>query len=448
MPERESFPLDVLFVGGGPANLAGAIHLAHLVARHNEKVASGESKAERLELEIGVLEKAREFGQHGLSGAVLNPVALQELVPGFLEKGCPVERRIKRDAFYFLRPNGHIKVPDLVIPPENNNKGFYTISLQRLTGWLAEIAEKLGIFLFPATTGVAILYDGERVAGVRTGDKGLDRDGGRKGNFEPGIDIRAKLTIFGEGPYGTLTEDLIHRFGLREGRNPQVYSLGCKEIIKVPEAIEEGIVFHTMGYPLQPHQFGGGFFYEFDERTYSVGFVASLSWKDPFFDCHEALQDLKKHPLIQSFIRGGEVLSYGAKTIPEGGYWSVPRLHTAGALIVGDSAGFVNVKQLKGIHYAMKSGMLAAETAIEAILGDDYSQESLSAYERRLEGSYVMRDLWRDRNFRAGFEKGLYRGLLAAGLQGFTGGGSRRRKPLRLDHEAFEPASRVHRPTP
>ena len=444
--ERETFPLDVLFVGGGPACLAGAIHLAHLLTRHNEAVAAGKSAGAAVALEIGVIEKAREFGHHGLSGAVLNPAALEELIPGFLEKGCPVARLIKKDAFYYLTSNGHIKVPDLFIPPDNDNKGFYTISLQRLTKWLAEVAEGLGIYLFPATTGVEILYDGERVAGVRTGDKGLERGGGRKPNFEPGIDIQARVTVFGEGPYGTLSEDLIHRHKLREGRNPQIYSLGCKEVIKVPKSVGEGIVLHTLGFPLRPHQFGGGFFYEMDEDTYSVGFVASLSWKDPLFDCHAALQSLKKHPLIQSFIKGGEVVSYGAKTIPEGGYWSVPRPYVSGAMLIGDSAGLVNVKQLKGIHLAMKSGMLAAETAFEALEADDVSAERLSAYGRRLEESYVMKSLWADRNFRIAFEKGLYRGLMATGLHRFLGGGSRNRTQLRPDYLAFEPVSTSHEP--
>ena len=443
MSERESFPLDVLFVGGGPASLAGAIHLAHLVARHNEKAG-----ASPVALEIGVIEKAREFGHHGLSGAVLNPVALEELIPGFLEKGCPVAREIRKDAFYFLTPNGHIKVPGFLVPPDNDNKGFHTISLQKLAKWMAEFAEGLGIYLFPATTGVEILYDGDQVAGVRTGDKGLERGGGHKPNFEPGIDIRAKVTVFGEGPYGTLSEDLIERHKLREGRNPQIYSLGCKEVIKVAKTPGEGLVFHTLGFPLRPHQFGGGFFYELDEDTWSVGFVASLSWKDPLFDCQAGLQALKKHPLIQSYIKGGEVVTYGAKTIPEGGYWSVPRPYVAGAMLIGDSAGLVNVKLLKGIHLAMKSGMLAAETAFEALQREDVSAESLSAYERRLQDTYVMKSLWADRNFRIAFEKGLHRGLLATGLHRVTGGGSKTRTPLRPDHTAFEPVATSHREIP
>lgn len=448
MPEqRETFPLDVLFVGGGPACLAGAIHLAGLVARHNAAVGRGEAQGAPLALEIGVIEKAREFGHHGLSGAVLNPIALKELIPDFLDKGCPVAREIRKDAFYYLTPGGHVKVPDFMVPPGNDNKGFFTISLQRFTKWLAEIAEGMGIYLFPAT-GVAILYEDDRVAGVATGDKGLERGGGRKPNFEPGIDIKAKLTIFGEGPYGTLSEDLIHRHRLREGRNPQIYSLGVKEVIKVPKTVGEGLVFHTLGFPLRPRQFGGGFFYELDENTYSVGFVASLSWKDPMFDCHAALQAMKKHPLIQSYIRGGEVLGYGAKTIPEGGYWSVPRPYVAGALLVGDSAGLVNVKQLKGIHLAMKSGMLAAETAVDALASGDLSERALSDYERRLNDSYVMKSLWGDRNFRIAFEKGLYRGLLSTGIHMLTGGGSRTRTALRPDHQSFEPAATAHRDVP
>ncbi len=446
--QRETFPLDVLFVGGGPACLAGAIHLAQLVARHNAGVESGERRGTTVSLEIGVIEKAREFGQHGLSGAVVNPVALAELVPDYRERGCPLATEIRKDAFYYLSPGGHIKVPHLLVPPENDNRGFHTVSLQRLTKWLAEVAESLGIYLFPATTGVEILYEGERVAGVRTGDKGLERGGGRKANFEPGIDIQARLTIFGEGPYGTLTEDLIQRHRLRDGRNPQIYSLGCKEVVKVARTSGDGLVLHTLGYPLRSRQFGGGFLYEMDEQTYAVGFVASLSWRDPAFDCHAALQSFKKHPLIQSFIRGGEVVTYGAKTIPEGGYWSVPRPYAPGAMIVGDSAGLVNVKLLKGIHYAMKSGMLAAETALEALAADDLSAQALSAYETRLKRSYVMSDLWATRNFRLAFEGGLHRGLLATGWHRIAGGGPRRMRPLRPDHQAFEPMARARHETP
>ncbi|HEY3174334.1 MAG TPA: electron-transfer flavoprotein:ubiquinone oxidoreductase [Candidatus Polarisedimenticolia bacterium] len=433
---RESFPLDVLFVGGGPACLAGAIHLASLAASRNATI------------EIGVIEKAREFGHHGLSGAVLNPVALEELIPGFIEKGAPLARKIEKDAFYLLNSRGHFKVPHFMIPPSNDNIGFHTVSLQRLTRWMAEIAEGLGVNLFPATTGVEILFEGDRVAGVRTGDKGLERGGGRKPNFEPGIDIQAKVTVFGEGPYGTLSEDLIQRMRLREGRNPQVYSLGVKEVIKVGKTVGEGLVFHTLGFPLRNDQFGGGFFYEMDEETYAVGFVASLSWKDPMFDCQAALQALKKHPLIQPFIRGGEVLTYGAKTIPEGGYWSIPRLYAPGALLVGDSAGLVNVKALKGIHYAMKSGMLAAQTAFEALQQEDFSERTLSAYETKLNDSYVMKDMWAERNFRLGFEKGLFRGLVATGLNMVTGGGTRTRRRLEPDHHTFQHVSKVHREIP
>ena len=446
--ERESFPLDVLFVGGGPACLAGAIHLSNLVSRHNDRIATGAMKGPALSVEIGVIEKAREFGHHGISGAVLDPVALAELVPDFLAKGAPLAGLIRKDAFYYLTTNGHFKIPEFMIPSANDNKGLHTVSLQRLTKWMAEIAEGMGINLFPATTGVEILHEGDQVVGVRTGDKGLTRDDGRKPNFEPGIDLQAKVTVFGEGPYGTLSEDLIHRHKLRNGRNPQIYSLGVKEVIKVPKALGEGLVFHTMGFPLRPSQFGGGFFYELDDDTYSVGFVASLSWRDPMFDCHAALQALKKHPLIQSLIKGGEVLTYGAKTIPEGGYWSVPKPYTAGALLVGDSAGLVNVKILKGIHYAMKSGMLAAETAFEALLRDDFSETTLAAYERKLGDSYVMKDLWAERNFRIAFEKGFYRGMISTGLHQVTGGGSKTRTALSPDHRSFEPAATAHRAIP
>jgi electron-transferring-flavoprotein dehydrogenase len=442
--KRESYPLDVLFVGGGPASLAGALRLTQLINKHNEAAAeSGGAAGSPMEVEIGVLEKAREFGQHGISGAVLNPIALSQLIPDFKEKGAPLGSMVQHDAFYMLTRSSSLKVPDFMVPPDNDNKGFYTLSLQRFTKWLAEQAEAAGIFLFPGTTGIEILYDDGRVSGVRTGDKGLDKDGGKKGNFEPGLDLIAKATVFGEGPRGTLSEDLTARFNLREDRNPQIFSLGTKEIIKVKKTAGQGLVLHTLGYPLQNYQFGGGFLYEMDDEHYSLGFVASLAWRDPRFDCHAALQQWKKHSLIQSFIKGGEVISYGAKTIPEGGYFSVPKLHVDGALLVGDSAGLVNVKQIKGIHYAMSSGMMAADAIFEALKSGDFSSKGLSSYQRAMESSYVMKDLWRDRNFRVSFEKGLLPGLVASGLHRFTGGGTRKRIPLHPDHTTFRPASEL-----
>src|SRR5882724_8997123 len=224
--ERESYPLDVLFVGGGPASLAGAIHLSHLIKKHNERArAEGKEGKKEIAAEIGVIEKAREFGQHGLSGAILNPKALAELIPDFREKGCRLGTEVRHDAFYMLTRTGSLKVPEFLVPPENDNRGMFTISLQRFAKWLAEIAEGEGIFLFPATTGVKILEENGRVVGVQTGDKGLGKDGSPKGNFEPGLNLNAKVTVFGEGPRGTLSEDLINRFKLRDGRNPQVFSL-------------------------------------------------------------------------------------------------------------------------------------------------------------------------------------------------------------------------------
>jgi len=437
---RESLELDVLFVGGGPATLAGAIRLADLVKQRNE--AGGEPLA----LEIAVIEKGEAFGDHGFSGAVLDPVVLNELLPAWRELGCPLEKEVRREEFMFLTPSRAMKIPTFAVPREVRNHGYHTASLQKLVAWLATEAEKRGINLLPATTGVEVLYDGERVVGVRTGDKGLGKDGRPKPNFEPGLDLKAKITIFGEGPRGTLSEDLIARKKLREGKNPQRYSLGVKEVIRVEGQDLGGFVATTMGWPLRSDAFGGGFFYEMGGGHLALGLVVGLGWHDPNFDCHEALQELKKHPYIQNLIRGGEVVAYGAKTIPEGGYWSLPQVWTDGALLVGDSAGFVDVKRNKGIPHAMKSGMVAAEVALEAIVAGDLSAARLKSYWDRLSETFVVKDLWRQRNFRRAFEGGLYTGLAKMMFWDLTGGGSTSRHDEEPDYKAFRHGSEFAKP--
>ncbi len=430
---------DVLFVGGGPANLAGALRLSQLVSEYNARVAAGELTGSRLEPQVVLLDKGRDVGAHAISGALFDPIALQELLPDYRDRGFPFSVPVARHGLYYLTTERKLWLPDFLVPPAFQQTRCYVGSLQKLNLWLAQQVEAAGVYLFNETCGVEILYEGGVVSGVRTGDKGLETGGGRKANYEPGTRIRAKVTVFGEGPHGTLAEDLIHRFKLREGRQPQSYALGVKELIRVKHAGTPGLAVHTMGYPLGPRVFGGGFCYGLDASTYAVGMICGLDWEDPQMDVQAQLQRFKKHPFIQQFIKGGEVISYGAKTLPEGGYFAVPRPYVDHALVVGDSAGFLNVPYLKGIHYAMKSGMLAAETVFEALVRGDTSAAVLSSYQTRLAASYVIRDLYRVRNFRRAFSLGLHRGLLLGGLTMWTGLGPTGPGRVKEDYRYLRP---------
>ncbi len=438
----ERMQVDVLFVGAGPASLAGALRLARRVRDYNEgRAPSPAAGVERrpLEAQIVVLEKAREVGQHGLSGAILNPAVLRDLVPDFESRGFPAGMRVEDDRFVYLTPHRSLTIPAALVPKANHNRGFTTLSLGRLCAWMAGLCEREGVQIFPDTTGVALEMDGRRVRGVVTGDKGLGPDGAPRGNHQPGIVLEAGVTILGEGPRGTLAEDLIRGLGLDAEAAPQIYSLGVKEVVRVPEPrVAAGTVIHTMGHPLPDAVFGGGFLYSLAPDLFSVGLVAGLGWHDPNFDAQEHLQILKAHPFVHEFLRGGEVLAYGAKAIPEGGYWCLPRPYASGALLIGDSAGFVNIRQLKGIHYAMLSGILAADTAFEALVAGDFSEGRLASYARRLRESIVYRDLYRDRNFRHAFRGSFRAGLVRSQAYAFLGGGPRRRPRIEPDHVRFE----------
>jgi len=423
--ERESLEMDVVFVGAGPANLSGALHLARLVKEHNEAVGSGKREGKSLgDIEIGVIEKGTAVGSHILSGAVMDPRALRELIPDFLEQGAPVESPVKEDEFLYLTKTRAIRSP--ITPPPLKNHGYYIVSLNKLVAWLGEKCEEAGINIFPEFPGAEMLYDEQdRVIGVRTGDKGINKEGKPKANFEPGVDLLAKVTVLGEGPRGSLTKQLSQRLNLNDGREPQVYSLGVKELWELPDdRYPAGRVTHTLGYPSDAHTYGGGWIYGMQNRIVNLGYVTGLDYEDPLLDPHAEFQRFKQHPFLAKLLAGGKLLRYGAKTIAAGGFYAMPQLYTNGALLVGDCAGFLNSQRLKGIHTAIKSGMLAAETIFEALLAGDFSARQLQRYETLVGESWIMPELRRVRNFHAGFRKGRWMGIANAGLQFMTGGRS------------------------
>ncbi|MCP4666275.1 MAG: electron transfer flavoprotein-ubiquinone oxidoreductase [Deltaproteobacteria bacterium] len=419
--ERDIMEVDVLFVGGGVACLSGALHLANLIEKHNQGVEQGGEGEKLDDVMIAILEKGAYVGGHGISGAVMDPVSLKELVPDFLEQGAPLEGEVKKEQVLFLTEKGRIKAP--FTPPPLNNHGNYVISLSRLTEWLGQRAEESGVDIFPEFAGTEVLYDGNRVIGVRTGDKGIDGEGNKKPNFEPGIDLHAKVTLFGEGSRGSLTKTLLERFNLDEGKNPQSYVVGVKEVWEVPEGrMEPGEVMHTMGYPLKSHTYGGGFIYGMKNNMVSLGLLTGLDYEDPCLDPHQEFQRFKLHPFVADLLKEGKLIQYGAKTAPVGGYFSVPKLTFDGGLLVGDAANLFISQKIKGVHVAMKSGMLAAEAVLKALLKGDFSSDQLEGYSRSLYESSVGKELYKVRNFHQAFQKGLWGGLIRSGLQYILGG--------------------------
>src|SRR5436190_7455121 len=411
MADHEVLETDVLFVGAGPAGLGGAIRLAQL------------AKAAGKTLNITVIDKAKEVGAHTCSGAVMDPKSLRELIPDFEAQGAPIEGPVEDDLMYFLLREEAVQVP--FVPPTLQQHGNPIISLGQMVRWLAKQAESLGINIFPGFPAVDALIENGQVVGVRTGDKGVDKHGERKSNFEPGVDIKAKVTIVGEGPRGSLTRILGDRYRLAEGRAPQVYATGVKEIWEMPAgSVPKGRVIHTMNWPLPHDTFGGSFIYSMSKDHYDLGFVTGLDYKDPFTDPHYNLQLLKTHPKIKAMLEHGKMIEYGAKTIPEGGWDAVPKLQMPGALLVGDSASFLDAQRLKGVHLALKSGMLAAETAYDALEKGDSSEKTLSAYTDRVENSFIKTELYKARNFKKGFQFGLTGGALGAAAGEFTNGWS------------------------
>jgi electron-transferring-flavoprotein dehydrogenase len=410
-PGEERIDLDVVFVGAGPAGLAGAIELARLVRGANE---SGDGVGD---VSIGVLEKAAALGEHNLSGAVVNPRAFRELFPELSDGDFPFGQRVTGEALYFLTDRRARRLP---MPPSMHNAGNYVASISEIVRWLGEKAGELGVDVFPGFPAGGLLTDGDRVVGVRTVPSGLDRDGQPMATHMPSADIVARVTALSEGTRGMLTQAYLdwQRVG---ADNPQVYALGVKELWELTQPLDR--VIHTMGWPLPGDVFGGSFMYPLEPTVAALGLVVGLDYPYRDLDVHELLQRMKLHPLFRPYLEGGELLEWGAKTIPEGGYYSWPaRLSGDGVVLLGDAAGFVDVPSLKGIHYAMQSGIYAAHAIFAALTRGDTSHDALREYDRLIHRSYIRDDLYRTRNMRLAFKDGFVRGGIKAGLMTVTGG--------------------------
>ena len=421
--------MDVLFVGAGPAGLAGAIELARLV----------QADPTLGEVNIGVLEKAESLGEHCLSGAVINPVAFRELFPDLPESEWPFRQKVNREAVYVLTQSGSLKI---MTPPTMRNHGTYVASLCEVVRWMGERAEGMGVNLFPGFPVDSLLVEGSRVVGVRTTPAGLARDGTPGGEYVEPTELTARVTVLTEGTRGTLGQAWRQWQGIGSP-NAQLFALGVKEVWQVKRPLDR--VIHTMGWPLPRDAFGGTFFYPLGPDQVAIGIVVGLDYHQASLDVHELLQRVKLHPLFRPVLEGGTLLEWGAKTIPEGGYYALPeRFSGDGLLLAGDTAGLVDVPSLKGIHYAMHSGMYAARAAFAALKAGDVSAAVLSQYDRTVRESYLTKDLYRTRNMRLAFKDGFYMGGFKAGLMTLSGGalfGGRIEMPADAEQEReVEPA--------
>ncbi|MGL1832842.1 electron transfer flavoprotein-ubiquinone oxidoreductase [Rhodocyclaceae bacterium SMB388] len=429
--ERESMEFDVLVVGGGPAGLAAAIRLKQMADEKEQ------------ELSICLIEKGAEIGAHSLSGAVLDPRALAELFPDWKERGAPVNTEVTEDRFMFLSEKGSRGVPIALLPACFQNHGNYIVRLGHLAKWLGEQAEAAGIEVYPGFAAAEILYDDEgAVKGIATGDMGLTREGEPGPNHQPGMELHAKYTLFAEGCRGHLGKQLEERFKLRDGVDPQTYGIGIKELWEIkPEHHVPGLVVHTAGWPLDTHTYGGSFMYHLEDNLVAIGFVVGLNYANPYLSPFEEFQRYKTHPDIRHFLDGAKRLSYGARALSAGGLQSLPKTTFPGGALIGDDAGYLNASRIKGIHAAMKSGMLAAEAAFDA-LSAERARDELEAYPQAFRQSWLFDELYKARNFKPLMKKGLWMGSLLFGMDQML---FRGKAPWTLhntaDHVALKPAS-------